>query len=489
MKEKDLKEKTITGFKWSFIDNIGKYGGHFVIGIILTRLLTPEDFGLIGMITIFIVIGQSLTNSGFGQALIQKKNADHVDFSTVFYFNLIASASIYLIIFLSAPLIAGFYDQPELIPLIKVICLSFVIDAAGRIHLVHLEKKLDFKSPSIIGVTSVVVSGTVSITLAYLGFGVWALVANNLIRSIVTTFLLWWISNWRPLLLFSNDSLRTLFMFGSKILVAGLMQSFFHNIYYLIIGKFFSAQSLGYYTRAVQFKDLPVNTITVIIQKVTFPVFSTIQDNDPKLISGYTKSIRLLLAVVLPLMVLIFITCSPLINLVLGDKWMPVAPYLKVMVLYGWIYVLYTINNQIITVKGRSDYYLQMQVLDKVFIISSILLTYRFGIMAMIYGHMGATIAAYLIENVYLRKVINITLGYQLKQIMPFLFAALVMLLSSLPLAKAIENDYLYLVTSVTLSITVYIAVLWVLKVKELSEGVSIARNFMVTANTRLKNR
>src|SRR5690606_26001545 len=154
-------------------------------------------------------------------------------------------------------------NQPELIPLIKVICLSFVIDAAGRIHLVHLEKKLDFKSPSIIGVTSVVVSGTVSITLAYLNFGVWALVANNVLRSFVTTILLWWISKWRPLLTFSRESLRTLFMFGSKILVAGLMQSFFHNIYYLIIGKFFSAQSLWYYTRAVQFKDLPVNTITV----------------------------------------------------------------------------------------------------------------------------------------------------------------------------------------------------------------------------------
>src|SRR5690554_5697637 len=149
MKEKDLREKTITGFKWSFVDNVGKYGGHFIIGIILTRLLTPEDFGMIGMITIFIVIGQSLTNSGFGQALIQKKNADNVDFSTVFYFNIFASTVIYLIIYFSAPLIARFYNQPDLIPLTKVICLAFVIDAMGRIHLVHLEKQLDFKSPSI----------------------------------------------------------------------------------------------------------------------------------------------------------------------------------------------------------------------------------------------------------------------------------------------------------------------------------------------------
>ncbi len=487
MKEKNLREKTITGFKWSFLDNVGKYGGQFVIGIILTRLLTPEDFGLIGMITIFIVIGQSLTNSGFGQALIQKKDADDTDFSTVFYFNLLASTAIYLIIFLAAPLIAKFYNQPELIPLIKVICLAFVIDATGRIHQVHLEKQLDFKSPSIIGVTSVFISGAISITLAYMGFGVWALVANTIIRSFAAAIMFWIISKWRPLIAFSKNSLKTLFMFGSKILVAGLMQSFFHNIYYLIIGRFFSAQSLGYYTRAATFKDMPVSTITVIIQKVTFPVFSTIQDDNEKLIMGYTKVIRLLLAVVLPLMALIFITSRPLIQIVIGEKWLPVVPYLKVMVLYGWIYVIYTINNQIITVKGRSDYYLQLQILDKVFIILSILLTYRFGIMAMIYGHMGATIISYFIESIYLKKVIDISLAYQVKQILPFLLASTLMLLSSIPIVMYIENDLLYLAVSIFISSSVYLLLLRILRVKELSEGIIMAKNFIHTANLKRK--
>jgi teichuronic acid exporter len=489
MKEKNLREKTITGFKWSFIDNVGKYGGQFIIGIILTRLLTPEDFGLIGMITIFIVIGQSLTNSGFGQALIQKKNADNTDFSTVFYFNILASSTIYLIIFLSAPLIARFYNQPEIIPLVKVICLAFVIDAIGRIHQVYLEKQLDFKSPSIIGVTSVLISGAISITMAYLGFGVWALVANTVIRSAAATVMLWIISSWRPLIVFSKRSLKTLFMFGSKILVAGLMQSFFHNIYYLIIGRFFSAQSLGYYTRAASFKDMPVSTITIIIQKVTFPVFSTIQDDDDKLISGYTKAIRMLLVVVMPFMVMIFITSRPLIFLVLGEKWMPVVPYLKVMVLYGWIYVLYTINNQIITVKGRSDYYLQMQVLDKVFIIISILVTYRYGIMAMIYGHMAATVLAYLIESFYLKKVIDISLAYQLKHLFPFIFASSVMLLSSIPVAMTIENDLLYLAVSIIVSVSVYLLMLWLLKIKELSEGFTLIKTFMTTAKLKKYNK
>ena len=307
MNYKKLKEQTVNGFKWSSLDKLGKLGGQFVVGIILTRLLDPVDYGLIGMITIFIVIGQSLVNSGFGQALIQKKDADNVDFSTVFYFNIFASLLIYLILFLSAPLIARFYDQPQLIPLIKVICLSFVIDAFGLVHVAWLTKNLHFKAPSLIGIMSVIISGIISIIMAYRGFGVWALVTHTILRSTLTSFSLWRVSKWKPLLAFSTRSLKKLFSFGSKILIAGLMQSIFDNLYFLIIGRFFIAESLGYYTRAVQFKDLPVKTITAVVQNVTFPVFSALQDDDGKLISGYTKVIRMLAAIVLPLMVIILL--------------------------------------------------------------------------------------------------------------------------------------------------------------------------------------
>ncbi len=480
MNKSNLKSKTLLGFKWSFLDNIGKSGGQFIIGIVLARLLTPADFGLIGMITIFIVIGQSLTNSGFGQALIQKKNADNVDFSTVFYFNILASSTIYVLLFFGAPLIANFYNQPQLTSLIKVICLSFVIDAFGRIHNVHLEKELDFKAPSIVGIVSVAISGAVSITLAYTGFGVWALVANTIVRSTVATFLFWWVSKWRPLLSFSKNSLRQLFMFGSKIMIAGLMHSIFQNIYYLIIGKLFSAQSLGYYTRASQFKDLPILTITSVVQKVTFPVFSQIQDDDVKLISGYTKALRLLSAAVLPLMVFIIIGSRPLINLVLGEKWLPVVPYLKVMALYGWIYILHMVNNQVITVKGRSDYYLQLRIIDKVLIVISILITYRFGIMAMIYGQMGATILMYYVINFYLNKIIDIPILYQIKNVSPFFISAVFMLIPSLILSNYIESDILNLLSSISLAAVIYILFLWFLKVDELKEGIDLAKKILV---------
>lgn len=476
MSERTLREKTITGFKWSFLDNAWKTGGQFIIGIILTRLLTPEDFGLIGMITIFIVIGQSLTNSGFGQALIQKKNADNVDFSTVYYFNIIASLSIYFILYFTAPLIADFYNQPQLVLLIKVICLSFVIDALGRIHIVHLEKNLDFKSQSIIGGISVLIAGIISITMAYTGYGVWALVAHTVIKSIITTILFWWVSKWRPLLAFSKKSLKSLFMFGSKILVAGLMQSIFQNIYFLIIGRVFSAQSLGYFTRATQFKDLPIITLTSMIQKVTFPVFSEIQDDDEKLISGYTKAIRMLSLIVLPLMGIIIIASEPLIDIVLGDKWLPVVPYLNLMAAYGWMYIIYVMNHQIITVKGRSDYYLHIKIIDKILIILSILVTYKYGIMAMIYGNLVVTILTYYIGNIYLNKVIDLKLIYQIKHIFPFFLSASLLVITGITLSRFIVNDFLYLLVSVPLGILVYISFLHLLHVEEIKIGFNVIK-------------
>jgi teichuronic acid exporter len=480
MNDKNLREKTLTGFKWSFLDNVGKYGGQFIVGIILTRLLTPEDFGLVGMITIFIVIGQSLTNSGFGQALIQKKNATNIDFSTVFYFNILASILIYSVIYFSAPLIANFYDQPQLILLTQIICLSFVIESFGRTHSTHLEKQLNFKAPAIIGLTSVILAGIVSITMAYTGYGVWALVTQVVLKSIITTILFWWASKWRPLLVFSKKSLKSLFMFGSKILVAGLMHSIFQNIYYLIIGRFFSAQTLGYYTRAKTFAEMPVNTITVIIQKVTFPVFSTIQDDDEKLKSGYTKAIRTLSAVVLPLMGIIIIASKPLINIVLGEKWLPVVPYLIVMATYGWMHIIYVMNHQIITVKGRSDYYLQIKIIDKILIIISILITYRYGVMAMIYGHMIATILSYGIGNIYFKKVIDISLMYQVKNVIPFLISATLLVISGFIVSRLIINEFIYLFVSIPLGILIYIAVLRVMKVDELRFGISLVRNAIV---------
>lgn len=483
MSDTKLKEKTIKGFQWSFIDNFGKLGGQFVIGIILARLLSPSDFGLVGMITLFIVVGESLINSGFGQALIQKKDADNIDFSTVFYFNIFASVIIYLIIFYSSPFIAKFYNEPQLVIITKVICISFIINAFGLVQTDYFVKKLDFKTPALIGIISVVISGTISIVMAFKGFGVWALVTNTVIRSLIGTILYWKLSYWKPMLKFSMNSLKSLYSYGSKILVAGLIESFFGNIYYIIIGRFFSAQSLGYYTRAVSFKELPVNTVISLVQNVTYSVFSSIQDDNNKLISGYTKLVRSLLAIVLPLLVFVYITSTPLINIVLGAKWLPVVPFLKLMVLYAWINVVQTFNNQIISIKGRSDYYLYLKIIDKTLVVTSILITFKFGIMAMIYGHMVATLLTYFIGNYYLNKLIDISLLYQIKNILPFLISAIFMLFSNWPVYFYATNEYLFLVLSILIGTSIYILSLWLLKVEELHMSINWVKQFIKNKN------
>ncbi|AHW60970.1 Membrane protein involved in the export of O-antigen and teichoic acid [Draconibacterium orientale] len=474
-----LKEKTLTGFKWSFFDNVGRLGGQFVIGIVLARLLDPVDFGLVGMLTIFIVIGSSLTNSGFGQALIQKKDAGDVDFSTVFYFNVFTSIFLYILVFACSALISRFYNETDLISLTRVLCLIFIIDAFGLVHRTYLEKKLNFKAPSIIGVVSIFTSGAISIYLALKGLGVWALVCNSILRSFITTTLLWILSGWKPSFVFRFKSFKVLFSYGSKILIAGILNSIFNNIYYLIIGRFFQAASLGYYTRAVQFSNLPVNTLTVVVQKVAYPVFSLMQDNNPKLIVGYTKIIRILAAIALPLMALIYIIAKPIIIVVLGDKWLPVVPYLRIMCIYGWIFILYSINNIVITAKGRSDYYLQLQIINKIIIAGAIAITYKHGVSALIYGQMGATVLTYLASSWYLKKVIDISIGYQLKNILPFFISTILMFAASIPVSHLISSDIIRILCSTLWGIFIYTASLWMMKIGELETCIRFVKNNM----------
>jgi len=481
----NLREKTLNGFKWTFLDNVGRLGGQFVIGIVLARILTPEDFGLIGMLTIFIVIGRSLTNSGFGQALIQKKDANRIDFSTVFYFNIFTSIIIYLIIFVGSPLIAKFYREPQLVLLTKVLCLEFILNALSLIHITDLQKNLKFKAPSLIGIISVAISGATSIVLALKGFGVWALVTNTVLQSLITTLLLWKVSKWRPLLIFSVNSLKSLFAYGSKILLAGILNSVFKNIYFLVIGRYFQAESLGYYTRANQFTYLPLNTITLVITKVTYPVFSSIQDDIPKLKIGYTKSIRMLSALALPLMGIMYIIARPIIIIVLGDKWLPVVPYWQTMCLYSWVYVVYTINNLVITAKGYSGYYLRIQIANKALIVVSILVTYKYGITTMIYGHMVATILTYIIGSFYLNKIMKISIFFQIKNILPFIISAGFIVLSSLPLNSMNLNEFESLISNLAVGTVVYLLFLWLFKVDELKQGIKVMLHIKNTITTK----
>lgn len=414
-----LKQKTVSGLVWSVVDNLSKNGIVFIVGIILARLLTPEEFGLIGMITIFIAISTSIIDSGFGAALIRKKDCSEQDYSTVFYFNLGVALIIYLILFLSSSLISRFYNEPELTPLIRVLSIGLLIDSLSIIHRTILSKRMNFKLLARISVSASVSSGVLAIVLAYKGFGVWSLVIRQICHRVVYMTLLWFWNKWRPILVFSMQSFRELFSFGSKLLVSGLIDTIYTNIYYPIIGKFFSAAELGYYTRANIFKNLPSENLSLVINRVSYPALSTFQDDIPALKSNYQKLIRSMMLITFILMMGMAAVAKPMILVLLGEKWLPSVVYLQLLCFVGIFYPLQGMNLNMLKVQGRTDLYLKIQVIRKLLAIPIIIIGIFWGIKAMIIGMIAEAIFGYYLNSYYSGKHIGYSMLDQIKDVLP----------------------------------------------------------------------
>jgi O-antigen/teichoic acid export membrane protein len=290
-----LKSKTLHALSWSFFESAGVQGIRFIIGIILARLLFPEQFGLIGMLMIFMAVAQTLLDSGFGAALIQKNEVTQKDICSIFYFNILVGILIAGILGLVAPWIAAFYNQPILIPLTRAMSLVIIINSFGLIQSTILSKQIDFKTQTKVSLIAGIMSGIIGITLAATGFGVWSLVVQQISSAFFRTVFLWFLNPWRPALIFSLKSLQEMFSFGSRLLASGLLNQVFENIYLLAIGKLFSASDLGYFTRAKAFGDLPTHTLSGMVGRVTFPVFSTIQDDPVRLKRGLKRALTLVI--------------------------------------------------------------------------------------------------------------------------------------------------------------------------------------------------
>lgn len=423
----ELKQKTISGLSWSFVDNITTYGITFIIGIILARLLTPKEFGLIGMITIFISISESFINSGFSQAVIRKKNCTETDLSTVFYFNLIAGILLLGILMLAAPLISSFFSEPKLISLIRVLSFVLIIDALTMIQRTILTKRIDFKLQTKVSVISNLFAGAVGISMAYTGFGVWSLVARTLSQRGMNSFLLWIWNRWRPMLVFSKKSFSELFAFGSKLFVSGLIDTIYSNIYNLIIGKYFSAQELGFYTRADQFRNLPSKNLNSIISRVSYPVLSEMQDNPVKLKAGYKKLIKSTMFITFILMAGMAAVAEPMVISLIGEKWRPSIVYLQLLCFVGALYPLHALNLNMLNVQGRSDLFLRLEIIKKVLAIPTIIIGILWGIRVMILGMWFNSVFAYYLNSYYSGRLINYPVKEQLTDIVPSLLLALLM--------------------------------------------------------------
>lgn len=447
--------------------------------IIMARILTPDDYGLVGMITIFMAISQSLIDSGFSQALIRKQDRTEIDNSTVFYFNIVVSIVLYLILFFCAPLIARFYDEPQLTPITRAIGLGLIFNSLAIVQRALLTLNLNFKTQAKATLIGAVVSGIVGILLAYKGFGVWAIVICQLANTGLVTILLWIFSHWKPILAYSWKSFRELFSFGSKLLASGLIDTIYRNLYLILIGKVFKASDLGYYTRAQQFADFPSSNLTGIFQRVTYPVLCTIQDSDERLADVYRRLLKTSAFIIFPLMTGLAAVSKPLVVSFLTEKWLFTASLLIPICLSQMWYPVHAINLNLLQVKGRSDLFLKLEIVKKIVGVIIICATIPFGLMAMCWGMVISSLLCLVINTHYTGKLINLGFLKQMWDLLPILLLSFGMAIvvwltmSVLPLTPV-----LVLITGLAEGIVIYTLAAKLLRFKEFQElSVILHRN------------
>ena len=420
-----LKQKAMAGAFWSALEQFGNQIIGFGVSVVLARLLLPEDFGLIAMLAIFMGIGRSLIDSGLSQSLIRTVNPDNSDYSTVFYFNLIGSVVIYAVVALSAPLIATFYNQPQLTGIVRVYSIVFVINAFAAVQMTRLTKIMDFKTQMLVSTPSLVISGIVGIVMALKGYGVWSLVWSKIAQSIAATIQLWYWAKWTPLWLFSKEKFKTHFNFGFKLTLSGLLDTVFSNAYPIIIGKFFTPAQVGFYSKANDLQMRPVGIISGIVSKITYPLFSEIQNDDVRLKNVYKRIMQMVIFLVAPTLIFIAVLGEPIFRFLYTDKWLPAVPYFQIICAAGILYPIHAYNLQILNVKGRSDLFLKLEVIKKILLLVTLIISFQFGIYGLLYGSVLFSLLAFFINTHYSGKFINYTAWHQTKDIAPSIFLAL----------------------------------------------------------------
>lgn len=439
-----LKQKTFRGVIWSAVERFSTQGVQFLFGILLARLLTPNDYGMIAMLTIFMAVSQTFIDSGFGNALIRKPDRNENDKATVFFFNIFMAAACYGVIFLAAPFIAKFYNMPQLAVILRVLAINLIIQAFGSIQRLNLTIDLNFKTLAKVSFSGAIVGGTAGLICAYNGFGVWSLVVQQMTTMITRVSLFWILVHWRPKCFFNKTSFKNMFGFGSKLLASGLLNTLYDNVYDLIIGKVFAAATLGNYTRASHFANFPSSNVTGIFQRVTYPVLSKIQDDHEKLRKGYLKFLNIATLVIFPLMIGLAALAKPFILFVLTDKWIEVILILQIICFAQMWYPVHAINLNILQVMGRSDLFLKLEIIKKIVGITILCITLPHGIIAMCYGQWVSAAISLVINTFYSGKLLNAGLLTQLKMYIPTLLNSLVMGAICLSITKLLpEKEYL----------------------------------------------
>ena len=475
-----LKQQTATGLKWSAIERIVNQVVNFVVAIIMARLLTPADYGLVGMVAIFIGISQAFVDSGFSQALIRKQDRTEEDNSTAFFFNLFVAILFYLILFFTAPLIANFYNEPILTPITRVIGLSVIINSLCLVQRALYTINVDFKTQSKASVTASLVSGGIGIGMALAGCKVSAVIGQQLSNLLINAILFWVFSSWRPRKFFVWDSFKSLFDFGSKLLAAGLLNVVWNNMYSLVIGKAYSATDLGYWAKAKQFSELPSNGPTDIIQRVAFPILCKIQDESERLQRVYRQFIRLSAFIVFPIMIGLAAVSHSFVVVLLGKQWEFAADLLMILCFSKMWAPIQSINLNPLQALGRSDLFLKLDVIKKIISLVILVLTVKLGLIVMAVGAIVGSLVHLMVNSYYTKKRVNVGVWTQLKDIMPTLILSMLMFVIVMVFNHFVTNIYIELIGGVVVGAVFFIGGAYLMKFPELKEVVEITRNYML---------
>lgn len=473
------KETTLRKMIWSFMDTFGSKAIYLIIQLFLARILVPSDFGVIGIVSIFIVLSTVLYDSGFANALLREKDSSQNDYSTVFFYNITVAAILYLVLAGSAGVISRYFNSPQMVSIIRVLGLVLIIDSMGFVQRIQLTKKLQFNLLMKINIICPIISGFMGIGLAVKGFGIWSLVFKLLLTQILLAILYTFTNRWKPSLVFNKGSFKHLFNFGWKLLAAKLISQFYENLYALIIGSGFSMSTLGFYTEAQKLSTSASYSIESSVEQVSYPVLSKFQDDSPRLKAAFQKTFRNTVFIIFPVMLVLAAVAPAMFRLLLGDDWLPAIPYFQIMCFAGIFTPLHSLNLNILQVKGRSDLYLRKSIIGNFIatVVVGTVLLFNLGIYGLLWGLVIDYFISYFNNASHTKQLIGYSIIDQLNDIKTVFAIAVFTATAAYSLnALNYSNDLILITTQLIISAVLYLSLSYLLNIKELSTIYQLAQ-------------
>ncbi|HIS90832.1 MAG TPA: lipopolysaccharide biosynthesis protein [Candidatus Faecisoma merdavium] len=479
MKNENIKNEVISSLIWKFLERIGTQGVQFIVSIILARLLLPSDYGVVSMILVFTAIANVFIQTGFSTSLIQKKDSDELDFSSVFYISLLIAAICYVILFFAAPIIASFYNMPAITSILRVISLTLFFGAINSVQNAKIAKEMKFKKLFLSSLVAILISGTTGVLMAYKGFGPWALVGQQIANSIATTIILWFTSSWQPKLMFSINRVKSLLSYGWKILCSALLDTIYQNIYNLVIGKFYSSSTLGNYNKGEQFPKLIAVNVDGAISSVMLPAYSKQQDRKDKLKKMVRRSIVTSSLLLFPMMFGLAAVAETVVKVLLKENWLGCVPFMQLLCIVYALYPINTANLQVIKALGKSDYFLKLEIIKKVIGLFALIVTLPFGVLQMAIGQVLVAILSTFINAFPNRKLLNYNYFEQIKDLFPSLIISIIMFIIVYSFNFINLNMYILLIIQILGGVIIYFGLAYIFKLESLNYMIEILKSLL----------